>query len=488
VGGKYTNHADGTYVTEIGGLDPGVTADNVSANTANIQGGTLRVVHLDNFMPFLNDRVSVVSTTNGLTGGFTTLDPVGWVGLIQPFEDDTANSVDVVFLLAQSFASQGHTPNQIAAAADCIPLAIRFLGNISPIGPTLRSDYDLIAPEELASIYEVSFTSSTVQTQNLQRRMNDIRDGSFGFCADGFAIRDEHGLAKSDGKGSKEVIEQVAPPSDRWGVFITGTGDLARTSGTYNADGYQLNQGGFTMGADYRVTHNFAIGIDGGYTKTRADLNNNGRLDADSGKLGIYATFFTDGGFYVDGTATGGWNTFDTRRSALLGQEGGSTDGAEFTGSIAAGYDWKRGCWKFGPIASFEYNYAEFDAFTEGDTSLIPLHFPDQNQDAERSNVGLRISHQQNYKGNGCNVISEVRAYWRHDYGDDAYAIDSNFVGCDDVFTVHGPGMGRDSALIDAGLTILCTRHLSAYFYYDGQYGRDNYYVNAVSGGFHLAF
>jgi outer membrane autotransporter protein len=81
-----------------------------------------------------------------------------------------------------------------------------------------------------------------------------------------------------------------------------------------------------------------------------------------------------------------------------------------------------------------------------------------------------------------------VRAYWRHDYGDSAYAIDSNFVGCTDIFTVHGPEMGRDSAMIDAGLTIMCTRHLDAYFYYDGQYGRDNYYVNAVSGGFRLNF
>ena len=58
---------------------------------------------------------------------------------------------------------------------------------------------------------------------------------------------------------------------------------------------------------------------------------------------------------------------------------------------VAAGYDWKKGCWTFGPTASFEYTYAEFNSlYLESDTSLIPLHYGDQNQEAcYRSNLGF---------------------------------------------------------------------------------------------------
>ena len=55
----------------------------------------------------------------------------------------------------------------------------------------LPHDYDLIAPEELAAIYEISISSSMVQNNNLQRRMDDIRAGSNGFCANGSRHRSE---------------------------------------------------------------------------------------------------------------------------------------------------------------------------------------------------------------------------------------------------------------------------------------------------------
>ena len=176
--------------------------------------------------------------------------------------------------------------------------------------------------------------------------------------------------------------------------------------------------------------------------------------------------------------------------SAFKGIENGSTDGAEFNGMIATGFDWRKGSWKFGPTASFEYSYVEFNSFSEKDDPalLFPLHFPDQHQDAERSNLGIKIAHQQNAKGEGVTVIPEVHAYWRHDYGNTSYPITANFVGCPDLFTVHGPAIGRDSALVDAGVTILCTKSLAAYLYYNGQFGRSNYFVDGVSGGFRVAF
>ena len=466
----------------------------------------LFVHRINGYNPNNGDTVNIIEAfLGGVFGQFGDAPPNApapndFVGLIQPFAVYGPDFVDLQFGFAATFASIGKTPNQIATgaaldaavAAGCIVPATNFLGNV-PIN-TLRHAYDLIAPEELASMYEASFAQSMVTSLNLQHRMDDIRWGSTGFCADGFVIQDNHGYTKNEGKSvaDKNMVEQTAPPNYRWGAFITGSGELTKTGDESlndpGAAGYQLNEAGFTMGVDYRVTDHWAIGLSGGYSHTTGNLVDNGRLNTDGGKMGLYTTWYS-GGFYVDAAASGGWNQYDTRRSAYLGQETGSTDGAEFNGMVAAGYDWKKGCWTFGPTASFEYTYVEFNSFTESDTSLIPLHFPDQNQEAYRSNLGFRVAHEQVMKpGEGLTVVPELRAAWRHDFGPSAYAIDSNFVGCTDIFTVHGPWVGRDSAVVDLGLTAYCTPGLSAYIFYDGQFGRDNYNNNAISGGFRVAF
>jgi outer membrane autotransporter protein len=502
----------GTFLAQVGGVGAG-EHDQLS-NAGNIfldpNISHLFVHRINGYNPNNGDVVTIIDGTS-LTGQFSDAPqafiapaPNDFVGLIQPFADYDnidPNSVDLVFGFANTFLSQAKTPNQqaVAAALDkavaagCIVTATNVLGNI-PLGD-LRPAYDLIAPEELASIYEASFAQGMVTSTNLQRRMDDIRWGSTGFCADGFVLQDNHGYTKNDGKSvnDKNMVEQTAPPNYRWGAFITGTGELTKVGDEgENANGYQLNNAGFTMGVDYRLGDHFAIGLSGGYNHTTAELVENGRLNTDGGRMGLYATYYT-GGFYVDASASGGWNQYDTRRSAFLGQDTGSTDGAEFNGMVAAGYDWKQGCWTFGPVASFEYDYVEFNSFSEDDrlssASLIPLHYPDQNQEAYRSNLGFRIAHEQVMKpGEGLTVVPELRAAWRHDFGPQEYAIDANFIGCTDLFTVHGPYVGRDSAVVNIGLTAYCTPGLSAYVFYDGQFGRDNYNNNAISGGFRVAF
>ncbi len=511
------NANGGTFYVQVGSNTTGVGSDEMLvAGAANLDPANSGIfVHrVNGYNPANGDTITIIDTNTGTFGEFAnapqgTVAPNDFVGLIRPFIDYgniDPGDVDLTFGFAAPFVSAARTPNQIATAAaldravaaGCIVNATNILGNIPVL--SLKQAYDLIAPEELASIYEASFAQQMVNSLNLQHRMDDIRWGSTGFCADGFVIQDNHGYTKNDGKSvqDKNPVEQVAPPNYRWGTFITGHGELTKVGNESlndpGADGYQLNNAGFTMGVDYRVTDHWAIGLSGAYSHTTGDLVNNGRLNTDGGKIGLYSTYYT-GGFYVDASATGGWNQYDTRRNAYLGVETGSTDGAEFDGMIAVGYDWTRGCWKVGPYADFEYNYVEFNSFSEDDrpnsntSSLIPLHFPDQNQSAYRTNLGFRVAHEQVMKpGEGLTVVPEVRAAWRHDFGDNSYGITSNFIGCDDQFTVHGPWIGSDSAVVDIGLTAYCTQQLSAYIFYQGQFGRDNYNNNAISGGMRFAF
>ena len=66
--------------------------------------------------------------------------------------------------------------------------------------------------------------------------------------------------------------------------------------------------------------------------------------------------------------------------------------------------------------------------------------------------------------------------------------IDARFVGCPDIFTVHGPDVGRDAALVGAGVTIQVTPTFAVFGHYDGIVGRDNYNSYAVNGGLAFGF
>jgi outer membrane autotransporter protein len=340
-------------------------------------------------------------------------------------------------------------------------------------------------------MFSFGVSLANIQTDNLERRMNNVRGGSTGFSATGFSIntrgRDLNlGLAGPSGPEGKSGPSVMQPtPENRWGVFVTGIGEFTDVDSTDNASGYYLSTGGVTFGVDYRLSPNFAIGMMGGYAHTNGDLAQGGSLDVDGGKIGLYATAFS-GGFYVNAAATGGLNDYDTRRTALLGTASGDTEGHEFTGLIAGGYDWKAGNLTVGPLASFQYTYVDFDGFTEHG-SLAPLTFGDQSADSSRTALGAKASY--DWHVGHVLVKPEIRAAWQHEFGDTDYAIVARFAnGAGNSFTVNGPAIGRDSLLLGAGVAVLFNDRVSAYAYYDGELARTNYSSNNVTAGLRFTF
>jgi outer membrane autotransporter protein len=432
----------------------------------------------------------------------------------------------------EDFASGEHlTPNQYAVA-EALDRAvaegenkklIRFLDN--EWLKDLPSDFDRIAPEELTSIFTIGTSLAQVQSINIQRRTDDIRSGSSGFSAAGLALNGSGpsysgaftgvaGPSGNDGKESKAVKNVVAPEENRWGVFLSGTGEWVSVGDTDNARGYDLSSGGFTLGVDYKVTPNLAVGLAAGYTGTTADLVDRGRVWVNGGKLGLYATYFQTApvaaaptmskdsskdskevqapsynvakGFYADVAVFGGYNSYDTRRSALQGEARGDTDGGELNVLFGAGYDFKKGAFTFGPTASFNYTYIGINGFTERD-SLAPLDIHGGDGESLRTAFGAKASY--DWKVGGILIKPELRVAWQHEYGDRTYTLDSNFAnGGGGTFTVSGPRTGRDSLLVGAGFAIQCSERCSTYFYYDGELARTNYESHAVTGGFRFAF
>ena len=498
VTGNYTQTAGGTLRLEVAGLS--ATAHDLLAinGIANLSG-TLQVIRLNNFRLSPGGEITLLTANAGVSGTFTTVqNDFGTIAGIQ-----IVYLPDSVLLEATqgSFKEFGKTfcgaPNDVAvgAALDSAVTDSRMTGVIefldSELLTDLCRDLELISPEELAAIFNIGVSLADIQSVNLERRMEDIRAGSSGFSATGLTINSGvhdfktglAGAAEPEGKSGPSVMQPA--PENRWGVFVTGLGEFTDVDSTSVARGYYLSTGGLAFGADYRVCPNFAIGLTGGYAHTNADLTDNGRLEVDGGNIGVYATGF-GGGFYVDAAVTGDFNDYEEHRTALLGTASGDTNGRDFTGLAATGYDWKRGGLTIGPVASFQYTYVEFDGFTEHG-SLVPLIYPDQHAESSRTALGAKASY--DCRVGHILVRPEIRASWQHEFGDRDYSIVSGFAnGAGSNFTVNGPAIGRDSLLIGAGAAVLFNDRVSAYAYYDGEIARRNYSSNNVTAGVRVSF
>jgi outer membrane autotransporter protein len=279
-------------------------------------------------------------------------------------------------------------------------------------------------------------------------------------------------------------------------MFVTGVGGVIDVNDDgFGRTGYDVTSGGFMLGGDYRFTDGFAAGLYGGYSRSDADFNNQpfgltgGGLTVDSGTFGLYAVGYK-GGFYVDGGASGGYNSYDIHRNDVLGFENGSTDGWQFDTFIAGGYDFHWHCGMFGPIASLQYTDVNINSFTEKNSSILALHYPDQDEDSLRSTVGVRWSWDWKL-GDHLILRTESRAVWKHEFNDTAYPIVSRFalaaLGSSNL-AVFGPDLGRDSALISSGFSLLWNDRVSTYAHADSEYGRKNYEDTSVSAGVRITF
>jgi outer membrane autotransporter protein len=490
VKGNYTQNAGGTLQLKVAAGNPGqYDTLNVGGNAA--LGGTLKLISLG-FQPKAGDALTLVTTGGSVSGHLGQfVDPFAGPGFTLAGLVYEPGAVLLEFRTAASFAL---TPNQLAAASliDAVhqdPRAANLISFLSaqPFA-NLPADFQKISPDGLTSFYEISFSNASIQKLNLESRLDDLHNGSNGFSSNmkvnGATVNDKAG---PDGKTSKAVMEPVLQhaPENRWGVWVTGFGDFVNVDGDANAQGYNFTTGGVSLGLDYRLTGQLAIGVFGDYSHTWTSLNPSGHIDVDSGQGGVYATWFSHG-IYLNAAIYGGHNSYDSGRAALGGLANGSTEGAEWSTFIGGGYDSQFGPLTVGPIASLQYTDLGIDSFSEKG-SLAPMAIHSDSAESLRSDVGFRLFYQ--WQIGKIIVEPSLKAAWEHEYKYSALPMTAGFAGIPgSSATFSGPSEGHDSAVVSAGVSVQLTAAISIYLNYDGQLARDNYDSNAVTGGVRISF
>ena len=495
VAGDYTQSILGTLGIRLGST---VSYDRLAMGGAANLNGALTLSYLNGFNAVPGDVFTIMTTVNGVSGRFSSFfDPhatgtlltlqvvyqpndvllefvQGSFTTVTPNDSCFRNERAVAGALDKLAAAQ--PANDLILQLDTVPVA-KLLGKLS-----------LLSPEDLTVIFPAGLVVSQVQVGNIERRLEEIRQGATGFSDSGYAVTDSRSRQSDDDKNvvvdHKQVVAVPVVGTDkRWGTFIAGTGEFGDIKGTCAARGSSFTTAGVTVGTDLRLTNQFVLGAAIGYANTSSDLSHGGDLNIDSAKASLYGTFYAQG-FYMNGIVGGGYGSFDTKRRTVGGIARGETDGTDFNTLFGTGYDFHVGKFTFGPVASIQYSTIGIDGFSESG-ALGALRINSRSQDSLKSATGLKASYAT--KIGRIIFTPQVRAQWQHEYLNSTSAIDAGFTNTDS-FTVHGPHIGADALLLDIGASAQLSSKVSLFAYYTGELGREHYIVHGVNGGMSLSF
>jgi uncharacterized protein YhjY with autotransporter beta-barrel domain len=391
---------------------------------------------------------------------------------------------------------KGMPPSSILAS-----LAVAILGTstafaaLQPPGPVIvpgseqpsgGSSPVRIPLLELSAIYELGIGWADVGANAVTGRLAGLRAPHFGLEVPVQGKGPDYKqVVGSDGKAVRDFKEPVTvPPESRWGGFLNGSAMRLDLENDARIAGYGISSYGVTLGIDYRVSERLTLGVLLGYANSDVDLQH-GDISANTGTLGLYGAWVDDG-FYVNGLVAGSYSTYDIERRGFRGRASGDTDGFAFSTLLGTGYDFQHGPWTFGPFVDVQYTSVAFDGFQEHGSDF-PLIIEDNRSDSLRTRLGAHVS--RCFQVGRLRVCPDVGLAWQHEYLDRTRPTDDHLVhGSGRSFRVEGPRVGRDSLVVNAGLTFVHNDRWSSYVAYNGILGRDNYEAHIFSGGVRVNF
>jgi uncharacterized protein with beta-barrel porin domain len=513
VNGNYTQNSAGNLQVQINNLGntPGVNSSLLSVSgTANL-AGTVEIQPAAG--TYTNGTRYTFLEAGGISGTFSGLliDNADVHGLL------SYDATDYYFTIynGSNFAADAQTPNQIAVAnyidANSVgatgPMLslIDTLGTLSPAG--VRNALDQMSGALYGSAAQTDLQSSTLELSFITRRLANGLSGVNG--APGGLATNSYGdrigpttgaapagsLAASDlgsvmtvrGQNSLNTFRPTRLASSRWNTWGFGYGLGGNASGTSNAAGLNYSLGGTVVGLE-SLSENQAIGMYAGYVGSHLGSYLAGQsVGVNGGQLGTYLRrddginyFILLGGMGADG--------YNSRR---LMQFGGvnSTATANYGGWQSQAY-LERGVTLQGskgsiqPYAALQYLYVRENSFTETGAGVMNLKVDGIDANSLRSLIGVRLAGNGWAPAGGGPITPVARALWLHEFLSTTTGLNAQFAPVGGTnFAVTGTSLGRDWAILGAGLNWNMGRGWQTYANYDAQVNvQQTFHVG--SGGF----
>ncbi len=356
----------------------------------------------------------------------------------------------------------------------------------------------------------IGLSNATAFSDLADNRDFTLRSGTGGFDLSGLSLttssmiaslgQTQDILAKLGGSGvmggttMSDSKEQVAPANEipRWGAWASGTVMVADASTTFATPGFQFTTGSPTIGADYRVSRELAVGALAEYSTTGANFGDGSRLGVQNELLGAYGTW-THHSWYVNGLVGGGLDQYHDQRNTLAGSQAQSApSGNEILANLTGGYDFQLGGgWRVSPEIGLQYTHLEQDGFAESGAGAFDLNVEQQDVDSLRTKLGFRVA--DNFEWDGIRFTPQVHAAWYHECLDDSRGVSTSLAGAPALgsFIIGTDQPERDYGLVGAGLSATPSElHDSVTFFvdYDAQVGQSDFSAQTFNGGVRIGF
>ncbi len=360
-------------------------------------------------------------------------------------------------------------------------------------GSTIRSSLPQLSGEAYASASGVLLNASGITRSSINNRLSQAFGGT---PVNPVSVMAYGPAAKTSQAGN--AIDHVAPVNaddlQRYAAWGAAFGSWATQSATDNAARTKSTIGGFITGIDGDVYDNWRLGLMAGYSRSTfktPSLSSSG--SSDNYTLGAYAGTEWATGQGSIGFRSGlsySWHNIEMSRSVAFNgysdKLSADYNGGTFQvfGELGYKHDLSPRA-IIEPYANLAYVNVRTDSFTETGHNGAALSVQSGTMDTTLSTLGMRLSTSFELG----NTLTTARADlgWRHAFGDVIPSSTASFAAGSNAFTTSGSPIGKDTALIEAGLDFAITKNSKLGVSYQGQFG-SGITQNGVNANFSVKF
>jgi outer membrane autotransporter protein len=468
----------------------------VVSGRANL-GGVLNVVEFGDFEIAYGQQYAFLTAGGGISGEFDAINtPATFRGRFL-----NLGTTGVLLIAPDTYTRVAVTPNQreVAQALDSFIPATSGDRETVSIALDLQTaeqypySFEQIMPGFYESLANIAIEQTYNQAQLLTQRLGTVRLGATGFQAIGLSqpIKyDKDGKSASDAKTASPIVESAIDTN--WNSWVIANGEFSLSRGLSGVPNYKNNAGGFLVGADYRLSENFATGLFAGYEYSYAKYNGGSSTAGNSALFGLYGSYTHEDGYYADAIVSGGYTGFQTRRSIEFSTidrtASANPNSGQFSAALNLGKDFEIGKFTLGPIIGAQYTYAGIGGFTETGAESLDLALGWQNANSLRTNLGARLAY--NWEvGSNITLIPEVRGFWMHEFLNNPRNISSSLDGGNGAsFDYETSAPYRNSVFGGVGISAKFADRWSASVFYNVNFGAEGYTNNIISTSLVFSF
>jgi uncharacterized protein YhjY with autotransporter beta-barrel domain len=365
------------------------------------------------------------------------------------------------------------------------------------------------APEEYAAQGSLATRFANSQTSILNSRFSALRFASHSLvAADNDSSNSNPVLVANDfgalgGGASGDIADMTF---GRLSIFANGSFGTGDKSPTTFEDAFSFDDTEASIGADYRLSNHWVVGLMAGHTERRVDFNSelsivDGNIRG-NGQGGLGYVQYDGDLFYANGSLGIQHLTLDTTRRitypsnnpdipAVNDTSFSDTGANTLTASLAAGATLHYRGFSAEPYLNGQFAQVTINAFTEHSGQGFDFAVGEQRINSGELNAGLKLQYAVLPKFGV--IVPYVYGEYRKVFGDDSSrVVDSSYAALG-AAAVQGMNLPTDPApthyyVVGGGATIVLPHGLQGFMQYYRVLNYADYTDHVVSGGVRWEF